>query len=235
MSWLWGAHIKATVFSWPLTLPKRLTCSTSNVIYIWRSKITATRAQLTLQVDFDTQYMNLSTLTKATACTSAKMTTTKTPTVLLVPGFWEGPSVLQPLSAALTRAGITVQTAALRSTGHAAPSALARPADIDSSRKYTFGDDTAGVREAIRTAVEGAGDAGVVLFLHSVGGVVGCNATEGLDFGAWGRRGNGEGGGGGVRKIVFCAAGVAPVGFDGFGGPFAVEHVSSFLSSLLCD
>lgn len=157
-------------------------------------------------------------------------TTTKSPTVLLVPGFWEGPNVLQPLSAALSRAGITtVRTAALRSTGHAAPLAPTDPPeDTDSTRKHTFGDDTAGVREAIRAAVEEAGSAGVVLFLHSVAGVVGCNALEGLDFGAWGRRGDGVGGGG-VRKIVFCAAGVAPVGFDGFGGPFVIEHVSSDL------
>lgn len=159
----------------------------------------------------------------------ATTTTTKSPMVLLVPGFWEGPNVLQPLSAALSRAGITtVRTAALRSTGHGAPLVPTDPPeDTYSTRKYTFGDDTAGVREAIRAAVEEAGSAGVVLFLHSVAGVVGCNALEGLDFGAWRRRGNGEGGG--VRRIVFCAAGVAPVGFDGFGGPFTVEHVSSNL------
>ncbi|KAH7031644.1 Alpha/beta hydrolase fold-1 [Microdochium trichocladiopsis] len=163
--------------------------------------------------------------------TTITTTTAATPTVLLVPGYWEGPAAFQPLSDALSRVGIRVSTASLRSSGHAdppAPGGATGAAGTEvGQRRWTLADDTAGVREAIQRAVdEDAGEAGVVLFLHSVGGVIGSNAMEGLDFAAWAEKSKSgsSAGGGGVRKIIFCAAGVAPEGFDQFGGPFVVEH-----------
>ncbi|RAK73343.1 alpha/beta hydrolase [Aspergillus fijiensis CBS 313.89] len=134
-----------------------------------------------------------------------------TPTVLLIPGFWEGPTVYTHLATLLTTAGYPVETATLPSTGTVSPG------------NPTMKDDIAALRAAISRMVS-RGDS-VVLVLHSAGGFLGCEAMQGLDRGA-------RGGEGGVVGIVFLAAAVFPVGLEHKPLPFAwVEGGASYCAN----
>ncbi|PYH78141.1 alpha/beta-hydrolase [Aspergillus uvarum CBS 121591] len=135
-----------------------------------------------------------------------------TPTILLIPGFWEGPTVYTELATLLTAAGYPVETTALPSTGTLSPG------------NPTMKDDIAALRAAISRLVA-RGDS-VVLVLHSAGGFLGSEAMQGL------ARGDGEGGDGGVIGIVFLAAAVFPEGFEHAPVPFAfVEGGASYCAN----
>lgn len=83
-------------------------------------------------------------------------------------------------------------------------------------------DDINNIRADLEKVVEEAGTEGVIAVMHSAGGFIGSSALQGLTSPARKQ----EGKDGGVSKIVFIAAGVAPEGHDKFGGPFIVEQVS---------
>ncbi|KAH8895277.1 alpha/beta-hydrolase [Thozetella sp. PMI_491] len=129
------------------------------------------------------------------------------PVLFLVPGLWEGPRAYAPLKSSLEQSGLSVTITFLRSTGTRYPG------------NPTMADDIAGIQADLEKVVEAAGSNGVVVVLHSAGGFIGSNALRGLTIGS--RKEQGKEGG--VTKIVFIAAGVAPEGSDTFGGPFIVD------------
>ena len=131
------------------------------------------------------------------------------PTILLVPGFWEGPEAFEALSSQLSSSGYTVGIAQLLSTGTVSPG------------NPSMSDDIAGVRKQIEVIVEKNED--VVLVLHSAGGFIGSNAMEGLS--AKTRKEKGQQGG--VKGIVFISGAVFPEGFTHGPLPFAAAKVRS--------
>ena len=134
------------------------------------------------------------------------------PSLLIVPGIYEGTEVFEPIIKRLQELGhVNVSTAALRSTG------------TDSHRKpiITMDDDIASIASDLKRVVEDAGASGVVLLLHSAGGYLGSAAMKGLSVSAR-KAANMEGG---IRKIVFLSAGIAPEGFKVGPGWFMVYSV----------
>jgi hypothetical protein len=131
------------------------------------------------------------------------------PTILFVPGFWEGPTVFEQVSTLLQSEGFATETAVLASTGHKSPN------------NPTMEDDIAAIRAHVAALVEA--DKDVVLVLHSGAGFLGSNAIENLE--ASKRQAAGKKGG--VSKIVFLAAGIFPEGFVHGPLPFAQVNVSS--------
>lgn len=116
------------------------------------------------------------------------------PTIIFVPGLWEGPTAFKRVTSLLQSQGYTTQVASLVSTGTASPG---NP-DMD--------DDVANIRSTISKAVESNQE--VLLVLHSAGGFLGSAAFEGLTAKARKE----EGKKGGVVKILFMAAGILPLG-----------------------
>lgn len=104
-----------------------------------------------------------------------------------------GPVAFQPLEKTLKNAGLSVYSSRLISTGTTAADGL------------TIKDDTAAIARDLATTVEMAGSHGVVVFLHSAGGLLCSAAMQGLtatSMRAAGRQG-------GIRGIIFmsCAFG----------------------------
>ncbi|KAI4117273.1 MAG: hypothetical protein LQ338_007580 [Usnochroma carphineum] len=119
------------------------------------------------------------------------------PHILLIPGFWEGPSVFDPVLSSLHAHGYSAQTVPLPSTGRASPG------------NPSMKDDVAAIRSVIAPLVEEQGKQ-VVLVLHSAGGFLGSMAIEGLSCTERGARGEQ----GGVQKIVFLSGAIWPEGFQ---------------------
>ncbi|KAF5604635.1 hypothetical protein FPANT_1424 [Fusarium pseudoanthophilum] len=130
------------------------------------------------------------------------------PTVFIVPGFYEGPTVFQPLADSLNERDFETVITTISSTGKTPP---------DSPN---MGDDIANIAKDLAPVVEEAGGEGVVAVMHSAGGFIGSGALEGLTFKA--REVAGKTGG--VKKIIFIAAGVAPEGFEQGPMPFFDYH-----------
>lgn len=131
------------------------------------------------------------------------------PTILFVPGFWEGPAPFALVTTLLQSAGYPTQTATLPSTGTSSPG------------NPSMKDDIAAVRSAIAGLVDTEGKT-VVLVLHSAGGFVGSNAAEGLDV----KTRQGAGLKGGVCRIVFLTGAVFPEGYMHAPLPFFTYDVS---------
>ncbi|KAK9773074.1 putative Alpha/beta hydrolase fold-1 [Seiridium cardinale] len=130
------------------------------------------------------------------------------PTVFIVPGLWEGPAAFEPLRDILRAHGLKTFATSLKSTGTRAPG------------NPTMSDDIEGIHADFEKVVEEAGADGVIAIMHSAGGFIGSGALKGLTAPAR----EYEGRLGGVRKIIFIAAGIAPEGSDRFGGPFIKEQ-----------
>lgn len=130
------------------------------------------------------------------------------PTIVFVPGFWEGPTVFEKSSSLLQSDGFKTVTAVLPSTGTTSPG---NPGTKD---------DIAAVRVIVEKLVTAEED--VILALHSGGGFIGSNAIEGLTAKARTEKGLK----GGVTKIVFLTGVVFPEGFTHGPLPFAVVEVS---------
>ncbi|RAK95952.1 alpha/beta hydrolase [Aspergillus ibericus CBS 121593] len=127
------------------------------------------------------------------------------PTILIVPGFWEGTQVFQPLISLLESASLKTAIAPLRSTGTTSPG------------NPTMADDIAAVRAVLAAHVSEQNEE-VILVLHSAGGFIGSAALEGLSRTARQQQGLA----GGVVKIVFVSGAVFPEGFEHQPLPFAV-------------
>ena len=119
------------------------------------------------------------------------------PQILLIPGFWEGTSVFDPVITSLQAHGYTARAISLSSTGHASPN------------NPSMKDDVASIRSAIAQTVE-QDERDVILVLHSAGAFLGCMAIEGLSI----KERSGQEKQGGVRKIVFLSGAVWEEGFQ---------------------
>lgn len=131
------------------------------------------------------------------------------PTILFVPGFWEGPAPYEHVCSLLERSGFSTEIAALKSTGKVSPG------------NPTMLDDIAAIRSAVEKLVESGKE--VVMVMHSGGGFLGSNAIEGL-----GTKARGEAKGG-VIKLIFVAAAVFPEGFQHQPLPFFTVDVCLIL------
>lgn len=142
------------------------------------------------------------------------------PTILFVPGFWEGPTVFGAVTSLLATDGFKTETAVLPSTGTTSPG------------NPGMKDDIAAVRKHLQGLISQGED--VVLVLHSAGGFLGSEAMEGLSK----KMRDGEKGG--VIGIVFLSGAVFPEGYEHQPLPFAVIDVRSFtfprraIISILC-
>ncbi|KAK9241579.1 hypothetical protein V1506DRAFT_510291 [Lipomyces tetrasporus] len=132
--------------------------------------------------------------------------------ILLVPGFWEGPTVYDKVATLLQSDGFNTETVTLHSTGHKSPN------------NPSMKDDIAAIRAHVVELVEA--DMNVVLVLHSAGRFLGSNAIQDLEASkrqAVGKKGR-------VTKIVFLTAAIFPEGFTHGPLPFAGECESPFFT-----
>lgn len=130
------------------------------------------------------------------------MASTTKPTILLVPGLWEGPTVFTQVSTLLESSGYTTQAASLPSTGSLSPG------------NPNMNDDILSIRVVISQLVQSSKE--VLLVLHSAGGFLASEAMEGLSV----REREDAGLKGGVSGIVFLTAGLARVGDHHVKRPF---------------
>ncbi|KAI9645958.1 hypothetical protein NHQ30_005395 [Ciborinia camelliae] len=128
------------------------------------------------------------------------------PTILFVPGFWEGPTVFQEVISLLQSTAFKTQVASLPSTGTVFPG------------NPDMNDDIAAVRTIVQELVDGEED--ILMVLHSGGGFIGTSAIEGLTAKARTEKGLK----GGVAKLVFLAAAIFPEGFTHGPLPFQVTE-----------
>ncbi|KAK6225523.1 hypothetical protein QIS74_01570 [Colletotrichum tabaci] len=115
------------------------------------------------------------------------------PTFIFVPGAWHCATKFLPVTSQLEALGYATKLVRLPCFGAEPPLA-------------DFGPDVAAIRQQIQAAVDDGQD--VVLFMHSYGGIVGCEACRGFD--KTGRQRQGKPGG--IVRLVFCAAFLAPEG-----------------------
>jgi pimeloyl-ACP methyl ester carboxylesterase len=118
----------------------------------------------------------------------------KMPTIVFVPGLWEGPMVYSQVESSLKALGYPTHLCSLLSTGTKSPGNPSMKDDIEAIRS-----------DLLRLVEEGKD---LVLVLHSAGGFLGSEAMEGLDA----KSRNARGAKGGVKGIAFLTAGVAPKG-----------------------
>ncbi|KAI0123418.1 Alpha/beta hydrolase fold-1 [Xylariales sp. AK1849] len=114
----------------------------------------------------------------------------KTPVIVLVPGFWEGPSAFGPLDYELRKRGLVVFQALLATTGTKSPG------------NPTIADAAVLVHENVASLVEQAGERGVIMLLHSAAGVFGSAGLKDLSV----KSRKAKGLVGGVRQIVLLAS-----------------------------
>ncbi|KAK1534782.1 uncharacterized protein CCOS01_03534 [Colletotrichum costaricense] len=124
------------------------------------------------------------------------MTATK-PTFIFVPGAWHCATKFEPVTSKLEALGYPTKSVQLPCYGAEPPLSDFQP-------------DVAAIRQEIEKSVDAGED--VVLFMHSYGGIVGCEACRGLGKAARGK----EGKTGGVVRLVFCAAFMVPEGVSLF-------------------
>ncbi|PMD41606.1 alpha/beta-hydrolase [Hyaloscypha variabilis F] len=122
------------------------------------------------------------------------------PTIVLIPGLWEGPQVFTSLSTTLQALGYPTEIATLPSTGTTS-------SDPDRHTR-TMRDDEQAIRYIVKRLVVNEKKT-VIMVAHSAGGFLGAGAIQGL--GRKSRKTKGERGG--VAKIVFLSAGLAAEGY----------------------
>jgi pimeloyl-ACP methyl ester carboxylesterase len=126
----------------------------------------------------------------------AKMAERSKPTIVFVPGIWEGPTVFTSLSTTLQALGYPTDTATLPSTGTSSPG------------NPSMRDDEQAIRYIVKRLVIDE-EKTVILVCHSAGGFLGSGTIEGLSA----KNLKKKGAKGGVAKIVFLAAGLAAEGY----------------------
>ncbi|KAH7369821.1 prolyl aminopeptidase-like protein [Rhexocercosporidium sp. MPI-PUGE-AT-0058] len=113
------------------------------------------------------------------------------PEFIIVPGAWHPPSSFDPTTSLLRNAGFTTHGITLPSYGASPP-------------LKSFDPDVLAIRHVLEKLLSSGKD--VVMIFHSYGGVVGCEAlkeyVDGGEKEGWGK----------VRRLVFVAAFVLPVG-----------------------
>ena len=132
------------------------------------------------------------------------------PTLVFVPGFWEGPSVFSTITKVIeSEYDYPTKTLSLASTGTAPP------------HPKTFLDDCKGVAAAIEQLADE--DKEMVLVMHSAGSFTGSQAVKGIGV----KKRKSEGKAGGVRKLVFLTGACFPEGTEHPNQPFFLYEVST--------
>lgn len=131
------------------------------------------------------------------------------PTIILIPGIWEGPKVYSEVSSSLSALSYPTKSISLPSTG------------TTSDSKISMHDDIASIRSDIAPLIENENQ-DLILVCHSAAGYLGSGAIEGL---GWKQR-QANGLKGGVKRLVFVAAGLADVGYVHENRPFMEIDVS---------
>lgn len=125
------------------------------------------------------------------------------PTLVFVPGFWEGPQVFSAIVSNLeSQHSYNTKTVPLASTGTAPPHAK------------TFTDDVRGVALMIEELADQGKE--LLLVMHSAGSFIGSQAVKGQGLAE--RKSKGECGG--VVKLVFLAGACFPEGTEHPDQPF---------------
>lgn len=124
------------------------------------------------------------------------MATSKKPAIVLLHGIWHSPLTYDKLVSSLRNAGYDVHVPFFPSCSGARPPATGLPEDTQLARRL----------------IEMLADQGrsIILLTHSYGGVVGCNAIEGLDIKSRASRGQA----GGVAQFIGLAAHIHPKDFS---------------------
>ena len=130
---------------------------------------------------------------------------TSAPAVVIIPGFWEGFEIWEVAANKIASTGYECTIIQLPSTGTV------------SSNGTTMYDDIYTIQEILENIIERDGKE-IVLVMHSIGGLLGSNAIEGMSLAE--RKAKGESGG--VRRLLFLSAELLPEG-------------ARYTSSLLCD
>ena len=141
------------------------------------------------------------------------------PTIIFVPGFWEGPYIFAECKRLLQEKGYRVFYAWLVSTN--SPASEVPPENPD------LNDDVAHVRHTIESFVNRGHN--VLLVVHSGGGPICSNAIEGLSL----KEREAIGKKGGIVRIAFVAATAFPEGPPPPDLPFANNLVS--VISFICN
>ncbi|KAF3766652.1 alpha/beta-hydrolase [Cryphonectria parasitica EP155] len=127
--------------------------------------------------------------------------------IVLVPGYWEGPTVWRGVVPGLEKDGFNVTTIKLLSTG--------TPAS-ESPKSPSMYDDIDVIRKAIEEIVDQGKN--VVLVGHSAGAFLGSHALQNLTPKA--REEGGKPGAGAVVKLAFIAGALFPPGHEHGPAPF---------------
>jgi pimeloyl-ACP methyl ester carboxylesterase len=132
------------------------------------------------------------------------------PTIVFVPGIWEGPTVFSSVANTLS------------SPPHAYPTLLITLPNTGkiSPANETLQGDVRGIQAQMEPLVEAGKE--IILVMHSAGGFLGSNAIKGWSLEA--RRKEGKQGG--VRKLVYLTAGLLPEGTMHEDLPFFDKDVS---------
>ena len=117
------------------------------------------------------------------------------PTIVFIPGLWEGPTVFAQVGTTLEALGYPTIITSLPSTGTTSPG------------NPTMRDDEQAIRYIIKRLVVDEQKT-VIMVCHSAGGFLGAGAIRGLGL----KYNLGKGDKGGVARIVFLAAGLATEG-----------------------
>ena len=135
------------------------------------------------------------------------------PTLVFIPGFWEGPTVFSDVIHILqTQHNYPTLVLPLISTGTNGPTAK------------TYTDDVASIRSAVQDLVDNQGKE-LLLMMHSAGAFTGSDAIK--DLGLPFRTSHGLAGG--VRKLVYLSGALLPEDSDHPPIPFIQTTV--FLST----
>ncbi len=140
-----------------------------------------------------------------------------TPTVVIVPGFWEGRETYNATTREIISAGYACTTVQLPSTGTVPPN------------NPTMHDDINAIRRVLENILEREGKE-IVLVMHSAGGFLGSNAIEGMSV----EERKAQGKDGGVRKLLVLTAGLLPEGTLHTTPPFGDIHVCDSWRVLPC-
>ena len=119
------------------------------------------------------------------------------PTIVCVPGLWEGPQAFDALKTFLQKKDYVVHVASLLSTGNPSSKTPKSP---------SLNDDVAYIRKMLELLVDGGHM--IILVLHSGGGPIGSHAIQGLTVKARER----DGLQGRVQRIAFVTATAFPEG-----------------------
>ena len=132
------------------------------------------------------------------------------PTLVFIPGFWEGPAVFSKVINILNTDNVfPTQTIPLASTGTDGPNAK------------TFSSDVHAIRDAVETLVNKRRE--ILLVMHSAAGYIGSQAIKNLSLAKRQERGQA----GGVKKLVYLCGALLPENSHHPPAPFYETMVNS--------